>query len=427
MPVQKCIKNGESGYKWGENGVCFIGSNAEEKATAVGRAIHAQDSDFIHDSNVSVNWKIDDTTGFLTAPVILARTGIQTYYGFELGLKDRPLERINVYRSADEVFSKNAMDSYQNLVITDDHPNEAVTVDNVKKLQVGIVSNVIRDNNLTRGLATITDKNHIEKIRSGKVEVSLGYSQELKPLNKTVDGMFCEFQQTNIRGNHLATVDAGRCGGMCRILTDKNMENSLQTITIDGVEYETKNDKLIEAFQKLQKDAEETEMSFKEKEEKFMENEKSLEERVLELEKALAEAMTEKEKVEAEKSAVEKSSMEDSELNKLIADKATEKAKLISQAQIILGDKMPDCIDCDLEIMKAVIGDNFSEDEIMGKSPEYINTYVTALYDAAVKKFNDGRESLKELGRDIVNDKKNKITRDSARAKYIKTLGSGVN
>jgi hypothetical protein len=41
MPVTKCRKDGKDGYKWGENGVCFTGDDAEEKAAAVGRAVHA--------------------------------------------------------------------------------------------------------------------------------------------------------------------------------------------------------------------------------------------------------------------------------------------------------------------------------------------------------------------------------------------------
>jgi HK97 family phage prohead protease len=38
----KCQKDDESGWKWGESGVCFTGSNGRNRAAAVGRAIHAQ-------------------------------------------------------------------------------------------------------------------------------------------------------------------------------------------------------------------------------------------------------------------------------------------------------------------------------------------------------------------------------------------------
>ena len=45
MPVMECQIDGKSGHKWGESGVCFVGSNSKEKAGKVGQAIHAQRND----------------------------------------------------------------------------------------------------------------------------------------------------------------------------------------------------------------------------------------------------------------------------------------------------------------------------------------------------------------------------------------------
>jgi len=39
MPIQKCTKNGKSGYKWGKSGTCYVGPGAREKALKQGRAI----------------------------------------------------------------------------------------------------------------------------------------------------------------------------------------------------------------------------------------------------------------------------------------------------------------------------------------------------------------------------------------------------
>ena len=41
MPIKKCIKNGKTGYKFGDNGVCFIGKDAKEKALKQSKAIFA--------------------------------------------------------------------------------------------------------------------------------------------------------------------------------------------------------------------------------------------------------------------------------------------------------------------------------------------------------------------------------------------------
>lgn len=41
MPVIRCQKNGERGWKWGESGTCYVGPGAREKAAKQGRAIEA--------------------------------------------------------------------------------------------------------------------------------------------------------------------------------------------------------------------------------------------------------------------------------------------------------------------------------------------------------------------------------------------------
>jgi len=39
MPVKNCSINGNEGYKWGDNGKCYTGPDAKEKAIAQGVAI----------------------------------------------------------------------------------------------------------------------------------------------------------------------------------------------------------------------------------------------------------------------------------------------------------------------------------------------------------------------------------------------------
>jgi hypothetical protein len=41
MPVQRCQSMGRSGFKWGDEGVCYTGPGAEAKAARQGRAIQA--------------------------------------------------------------------------------------------------------------------------------------------------------------------------------------------------------------------------------------------------------------------------------------------------------------------------------------------------------------------------------------------------
>lgn len=44
MPVTPCSKNHDRGYKWGQQGTCYTGSEGRARATAVGRAIHAREA-----------------------------------------------------------------------------------------------------------------------------------------------------------------------------------------------------------------------------------------------------------------------------------------------------------------------------------------------------------------------------------------------
>lgn len=112
----------------------------------------------------------DKTSGFLTAPVTLARVGVQYYRGFELGIKDRANDLIGVFRSPEEVFHADSIASYTNLVVTNNHPKTPVNTSNVKSLQVGSVSGVSSDSSagVLDGVATITDAAQIKRTDKGK-------------------------------------------------------------------------------------------------------------------------------------------------------------------------------------------------------------------------------------------------------------------
>jgi len=374
---------------------------SEERAYAICTAsLKAADNGLLLDAGSSFKSKIDPDTGFLTAPVTLARVGVQNYMGFELGLKDRLMERVGVLRPSEEVFHPDSIKSFVNLTVTDDHPSGLVTIDNVKKLQKGQVSEVVKNSEVLSGIVTITDKDQIKKIKDGKIEVSVGYSNDLKDEKGTFDGIQYEFVQTNIRANHLAIVDAGRCGSACRLTMDYNKkEKAMIIVTLDGIQYKVEDTQLAQAIQNMQSlhDAEKEELKEKLTKE---------EEEKLKLKK-------EKDKAEAEKDALEKEKMSDSDLSALIS----ERAELLVQAKTILGDKMPDCVDCPKEIKTLVIDHILPDMKLDDKSDDYID----AAYDMAIKKADKADGSLKKLEGDFIKDKDgNKVTRDSAREKYMK-------
>lgn len=180
--------------------------------------------------------------GYLRVPGRLARTGIQTYYAFELGLEDRdPMQRIRVYRPEEEVFNPDSMKSFDGAPITINHPPEGVDVTNRKDLQVGHVSNIRRDGIYLIGDLLITDRTAIKALDNGKDELSNGYDAKyVWGHGITPDGEEYDAKQTNIRGNHVAMVDAARCGPACRISDAKptGVKKMAKKVTIDGIPVE---------------------------------------------------------------------------------------------------------------------------------------------------------------------------------------------
>ncbi|RLB93611.1 MAG: hypothetical protein DRH26_03485 [Deltaproteobacteria bacterium] len=355
----------------------------------------------LFDGGQTFEAKTDPVTGFLTAPVTLSRIGVQHYMGFELGLTDRLTDKIGVMRLPEEVFHPDSIKSFVNLTVTDDHPADYVTTDNVKRLQKGQVSGVEKAGDVLAGVVTVTDTAQIKKIREGKREVSVGYSNDLKDQKGEYNGVEYDFVQTNIRANHLAIVDAGRCGPSCGLTMDNNSnkEKIMPTITIDSIQYTVEDAQLVQAIQN-QQTAHDAEVE-------------NLKKKLTEEEEEKLELKKKKDKAEAEKDAVEKEKMSDADLSALVS----ERAALIVQAQGILGDKMPECTDCHIEIKTAVIDHILPDMELDGKSEDYIN----AAFDMAIKKNVKADDTLKNLEKDFMKDKDgNKITRESARAKYMK-------
>ncbi len=144
----------------------------------------------------------------LNVPV--ARTGTQEYLSEELGLEDEgPV--IPVFRPEEEVFSPACMASFEGMPVTDDHPSfpEGVTAENIRYLQKGHAHNIRRgkgaESDLLLADLIITDPGLEEEIMNGKREISCGYNYVLSREGG-------RYIQREIRGNHVAVVDAGRAG-----------------------------------------------------------------------------------------------------------------------------------------------------------------------------------------------------------------------
>lgn len=178
--------------------------------------------------------------GYLVADARIARTGIQIYAGREVGKPD--MDQVRVYRPEAEVFAEDALASFAHRPVTNDHPAEPVSSKNWKRHAVGqLGGDVARDGTFVRVPMVLMDGDAIADVQAGKRELSCGYTCDLKfEAGTTPEGEAYDAIQTNIRGNHLAIVSAGRAGSDCHIGdgADKEKAMTLKTVTVDGIPIE---------------------------------------------------------------------------------------------------------------------------------------------------------------------------------------------
>jgi hypothetical protein len=150
--------------------------------------------------------------------VPIARTGEYEYLPSEIGLLGDGI--VKVYRNESEVFSPQAMASFEGKPVTNDHPPDLLTPQNATIFSKGSAKNVRRsptDTDLLVADLVIYDESLIDLVKNkGKREVSCGYEFNL------VDNGDGTYSQTNIVGNHVAVVDNGRAGHTVAIKDSKN-------------------------------------------------------------------------------------------------------------------------------------------------------------------------------------------------------------
>ncbi len=224
--------------KYGEEEGTKVFYASRNKGTITG--VDSEPEDFIDSISLTDSFILDGVhrskDGYLAAYAKVARTGIQTYKGRELGRPD--LGDVKVYRSPEEVFSKDAMHSMAHRPVTLHHPNETVNARNWKKYAKGHTGDeVIRDGDHIRVPVVVMDAETIQAFENKDAcELSMGYSTDLKwTPGETPDGMTYDAVQTAIRANHLAIVPVAR-GGSTLKLGDQNDELSADELAVGAPE-----------------------------------------------------------------------------------------------------------------------------------------------------------------------------------------------
>jgi len=336
----------------------------------------------IKDKAVKFDMLINERTGFLTVNAVIARTGIQEYFNSELGEEGTGI--VGVFRPTEEVTSKKSMDSFVNVPVTDDHPSEMVTVDNIQKYSKGSISSVIvvqlDGESALQTILTITDKDLIALVQSGKKELSVGYENVLVQKEGKYKGKDYRYIQTDIFANHIAVVDAGRCGGICSLALDKKIKKGdiAMKITIGENEYEVVEE-VAEEIKRLKSATEKMD---------------ELEEEVKDTEESLDKMTAKYDSLKTEKKALSKK-VDDSA--SMMNDAVSKKIDLVTFAK--------DCnvevktSDDNLEIKRAIVK-SFGLDTD-GKSEAYLDAAMdirkVSTEDKSIKKAN-AMDSINKVG-----------------------------
>lgn len=199
----------------------------------------------------------------------VARGGnVQTYVGSEIGMADRALVRI--YRPAEEVFDRSAIQTYARKPITLGHPPGGVSPETWKDRAIGEIDrDVLRDGEFVSVPLLFRDARAVDVIRAadGPRELSMGYDADLSfedgtaPGGETYDAVM-----RNFRMNHVAVVPVARGGHDLRIgdgadnwgaapvhdaaRKEPPMTEQLRTIMVDGLSVAT-TDAGAQAIEKL--------------------------------------------------------------------------------------------------------------------------------------------------------------------------------
>lgn len=231
------------------------------------------------------NWMVTPFSRNLDGALI-GRACITNVGIFEYRNADGSIRR--ELRLPEEVFSRASVDSLKMCPITNDHPPEFVTPENIDQYQIGTMgsnpsmpsaysdgepSPYRAENGVYDGQnghlpdsdryhlacdAIISKSDGITDVVGGKVALSAGYTVELEETPGVWMGMNYDVIQRNIRYNHVAVVDEARAGDAARIILRQdsadamcisqcevpktkggnNMPVKTRTVNVDGVDYD---------------------------------------------------------------------------------------------------------------------------------------------------------------------------------------------
>lgn len=185
---------------------------------------------------------------------------VRQYYAYEFpNLEGYSADQvINVYVAADDLFNPQVIKSFDGVDATDYHPpKNEINASNWKEYHIGECFNVRQEGDFLVGDLIIKDQNSIGLIQNNeRVEISLGYAADLVLEQGTApDGTPYQAKFINFKGNHVALVKYGRCGGDCRVGDHKpNPKGKKMEIKVNGIRFEIGDNQALADAVKQQED-----------------------------------------------------------------------------------------------------------------------------------------------------------------------------
>jgi hypothetical protein len=181
--------------------------------------------------------RIPDPNGWIEIkdnPLTVA--GVFEYRGETIGLPSaEPGKAYGVLRAEEELSDPESVASARLIPWTNDHPEALLGPDGIPAEDKGVDGvtgeEIYYKGGTLYGNIKVFTESLADDIRSGKRELSMGYSCEWVPDSGTYHGKPYQFRQKRIRYNHVSLVDKGRMGPGVAVLDSKAPPDTPQTTT----------------------------------------------------------------------------------------------------------------------------------------------------------------------------------------------------
>lgn len=315
--------------------------------------------------------------GFLRGKAVVSRTGVFKYRNVDGSIRGE-------LRHPDNIFKLDSLETLKMIPITNDHPPEFVDASNAHKYQVGYTGEHYDiDNDKVIVSMTITHQDAIDAILAGKLELSLGYTVNLKPEQGQYEGENYDAVQLDPNYNHLALVLRGRAGSIARLRFDGAYE-----LVESKHEEAFKQDVFINNTKEFEMTKENTDRI-----DTLMSENKQLELRVKNLQLKLDTAESELAKEKALKT------------DAIIEAKVMDRAELIAKATPFLGQIENLFKKTDREIMEGVINHGRTDNaiDLKERSDDYIKGVFETTVNIVPRQHMDAKGEIAETMKRLRN------------------------